>query len=214
MKLEHSNPNFATLLNRLLLCTLLTPINGFFLVDRCCKSQSRTNGVRNKGRSTILSALFGDRKRIDRVPDTFDDKSSVAISNSGTGLLVVSAAWLPIEIHARIVRFYSDRFLFLYVSFFKQWEVYVDQSKASLEKGGSATLDAFIGLAPSSTVQVKPAILPKSKFKGPSVRCIARQSGKASFDVGNVDAVDKVYRILTKHMQIKVRVGIQDSEKD
>jgi hypothetical protein len=53
----------------------------------------------------------------------------------------------------------------------QDWTVYVDQSKASLDQGGNATLDAFVGLAPN-TVQVLPAILPKlSKAKGPLVRC-------------------------------------------
>jgi hypothetical protein len=35
-----------------------------------------------------------------------------------------------------------------------EWEVFVDQSKSSLDKGGSATLDAFVGLAPPGTVKV------------------------------------------------------------
>jgi hypothetical protein len=49
----------------------------------------------------------------------------------------------------------------------QDWTVYIDQSKASLDRGGSATLDAFVGLAPN-TVQVLPANLPKlSKAKGP-----------------------------------------------
>ena len=82
----------------------------------------------------------------------------------------------------------------------------MDQSKASLDKGGSATLDAFIGLAPSS-VQVNPAILPKSKLKGPVVRCISIRKNKDSLDIANVDSVDKVYRILTRHMKVQVRYG-------
>lgn len=95
------------------------------------------------------------------------------------------------------------------------WEVYVDQSKASLDKGGSATLDAFLGLAPASSVKVIPcklnsSILPSGsatggggntkKPKGPMVRCLSTDGTKC-FDVSSVDAVDKVYRILTKHMQ-------------
>ncbi|CAB9509431.1 expressed unknown protein [Seminavis robusta] len=35
-----------------------------------------------------------------------------------------------------------------------QWTVYVDQSKPSLDRGASATLDAFLGLAPPSTIRV------------------------------------------------------------
>jgi hypothetical protein len=86
-----------------------------------------------------------------------------------------------------------------------EWEVFVDQSKSSLDKGGSATLDAFVGLAPPGTVKVQPVILSKIKSKGPLVRCISAQSGnKESFDVSNVDSVDKVYRILTRHMRVEV----------
>lgn len=84
----------------------------------------------------------------------------------------------------------------------KDWEVYVDQSRSSIEKRASATLDAFIGLAPPS-VEVKPAVFPKSKLKGPLVRCIAVNPSSLkpkSFDASNVDSVDKVFRILTKHM--------------
>jgi hypothetical protein len=83
----------------------------------------------------------------------------------------------------------------------------VDQSKVSLDKGGSATLDAFLGLAPirgTNTVQTFPTLLPKNiKSRGPTVRCIQENTGLA-FDVGYVDSVDKVYRILTKHMKVKV----------
>ena len=93
---------------------------------------------------------------------------------------------------------------FAYLNFLQDWTVYIDQSKASLDRGGSATLDAFVGLAPS-TVQVLPAILPKlSKAKGPLVRCVCQIPGRPSLDVSNVDSVDKVYRILTRHMQVAV----------
>lgn len=84
-----------------------------------------------------------------------------------------------------------------------EWEVFVDQSKASLDRGGSATLDAFIGLAPSS-VKVQPVILSKMKSKGPLVRCIALEGVNVGFDVANVDSVDKVCRILTRHMNVNV----------
>jgi hypothetical protein len=66
-------------------------------------------------------------------------------------------------------------------------------------------LDAFCGLAPSSSVEVIPAILPKSNKKGPWVRCISNIPGRNNMDVGNVDSIDKVYRVLTKHLQVKVR---------
>jgi hypothetical protein len=83
------------------------------------------------------------------------------------------------------------------------WQIYIDQSKASLDKGGSATLDAFCGLSPPSKVRILPAILPKSyKYKSPWVRCISKRY-KKSFDIANVDSVDKVYRVLTKHLQIQ-----------
>jgi hypothetical protein len=77
-----------------------------------------------------------------------------------------------------------------------------------MDKGAAATLDAFLGLAPSNQVKVFPAILTtKIKSKPPAIRCISL-SGKSSFDVGNVDSVEKVFRILNKHMEVKVRVTI------
>jgi hypothetical protein len=83
------------------------------------------------------------------------------------------------------------------------WQIYIDQSKASLDKGGSATLDAFCGLSPPSKVRILPAILPKSyKYKSPWVRCISKRY-KKSLDIANVDSVDKVYRVLTKQLQIQ-----------
>jgi hypothetical protein len=86
-----------------------------------------------------------------------------------------------------------------------EWEIFVDQSKSSLDKGGSATLDAFVGLSPPGMVKVQPVVLSKIKSKGPLVRCISAQnSDKSSFDVSNVDSVDKVYRILTRHMRVEV----------
>lgn len=73
-----------------------------------------------------------------------------------------------------------------------------------MDKGASATLDAFCGLCPSHKVEVIGAVLPKSNKKTPWIRCISKIPGRTSMDVANVDSVDKVYRILTKHMQIKV----------
>ena len=95
-----------------------------------------------------------------------------------------------------------------YTPFFRQdWIVYVDQSKASLERGGVATLDAFMGIAPTNSVSVMAAILPKPpKGKGPYVRCVPlkRQTKFSAFEVSNVNSVEKVYRILTKHMGLSV----------
>jgi tetratricopeptide (TPR) repeat protein len=101
------------------------------------------------------------------------------------------------------------------------WEVYVDQSKPSLDRGGSATLDAFLGLAPPTTVRIMAATLmptlttasgsssttnmPSSssnkKTKGPMVRCMSTD-GTQCLEVSNVDSVDKVYRVLTKHLKV------------
>ena len=84
-----------------------------------------------------------------------------------------------------------------------QWQIFVDQSKSALDRGGGATLDALSCLAPPSTIQVVPAILPGGNKKGPWVRCISKIPGRSNIEVGNVDSVDKVYRVLTKHLQIK-----------
>jgi hypothetical protein len=87
------------------------------------------------------------------------------------------------------------------------WHVYIDQSKTALDKGGSATMDSFSVLAPASSVLVQAAVFNKgSATAGPSpvVRCISLQIPEQSFDVGGVDSVDKVYRVLTKHMKVKV----------
>lgn len=71
-----------------------------------------------------------------------------------------------------------------------------------MEKGGGATLDAFSGLAPIDQVTVHPVILDRTKLKGPVVRCIS-SNRKNSFDVANVDSVEKVVRILRRHMQLR-----------
>jgi hypothetical protein len=86
-----------------------------------------------------------------------------------------------------------------------EWIVYVDHSKTSLEKGAAATLDAFLGLAPASKVQVKAGFLPKpSKQIGqPWIRCVSLKDDSA-MEVYSVDSVDKVYRVLTKHMDVEV----------
>lgn len=73
-----------------------------------------------------------------------------------------------------------------------------------MDRGGGATLDAFCGLSPLPNIEIIPSILPRSSKKYPWIRCISTVPGRASLDIGNVDSVDKVYRILTKHLQIKV----------
>ena len=92
----------------------------------------------------------------------------------------------------------------------QEWEVYVDQSKQSLERGASATLDAFVGLSPPE-VRVIPAIIAKTKAKGPIVRCIALDDQNNCFEASNVDSVDKVYRILTRHMRVQ---GVDASARE
>ena len=76
-----------------------------------------------------------------------------------------------------------------------------------------ATLDAFLGLtmAPrttaaarlSNSVQVKAALLGKPKGLHPWVRCVSVRNNVA-LEVYGVDSVDKVYRVLTKHMTLGV----------
>ena len=86
----------------------------------------------------------------------------------------------------------------------------MDQSKASLDRGAVATLDAFCGLCLDQNVEVIAASLPKSNKKVPWVRCISGDRKRNNLDVANVDSVDKVYRILTNHLQLKVRAMRQD----
>ena len=81
----------------------------------------------------------------------------------------------------------------------------MDHSKSSLDRGASVTLDAFCGLSPPSKVRVFPAILPNyNNKKTPWVRCISKVPGRSSIDVAGVDSVDKVYRLLNKHLKVKV----------
>ncbi|EED89194.1 predicted protein [Thalassiosira pseudonana CCMP1335] len=76
-------------------------------------------------------------------------------------------------------------------------------------------MEAFISLSPTSeNVRVYPANWSKqskSKGKGHTVRCIRRrrsESGAAdgevvsALEVGNVDSIEKVYRIITEHMKM------------
>ena len=68
-------------------------------------------------------------------------------------------------------------------------------------------------------VQIIPALLPKpaSGGKGPWIRCMWNNKNKnnntrssPNLDVSNVDSVGKVYRILTKHLGVQVRTGIDE----
>eukprot|EP01083_Nonionella_stella_P138727 422244_1 len=95
-----------------------------------------------------------------------------------------------------------------------QWDVYVCQSKPCKERGSAATLDAFQALSPGS-VQIHPAYLHKTKAKGPNIRCIQKVAPFKAFEVNNVNDIDKVYRILTKHMGLgnEISVIARDSLK-
>lgn len=95
-----------------------------------------------------------------------------------------------------------------------QWDVYICQSKPCKDRGSAATLDAFQALSPGS-VQIHPAYLHKTKAKGPNIRCIQKVSPFKAFEVNNVNDIDKVYRILTKHMGLgnKISVIARDSLK-
>jgi hypothetical protein len=88
-----------------------------------------------------------------------------------------------------------------------EWDVYVCQSKQSKERGASATLDTFQSLSPPN-ILLHPGILSKSKAKGPNIRCVQKKHPYKAFEVNNVNDIDKVYRILTKHMGIE-NVSIQ-----
>lgn len=55
----------------------------------------------------------------------------------------------------------------------------------------------------------------KQKGNGHSVRCIQRKRGSAAdrdgeivsaLEIGNIDSVDKVYRIITEHMKLGVSI--------
>jgi hypothetical protein len=89
------------------------------------------------------------------------------------------------------------------------WIVYVDHSKPSLEKGAAATLDAFLSLTSpvneKDRVHVRTAFLPRGAKTGqpPWVRCVDVAQSEA-LEVFGVDSVDKVYRVLTKHMGLRV----------
>lgn len=56
-------------------------------------------------------------------------------------------------------------------------------------------------------VQIHPAILSKTKGKGPTIRVLKRSSPFTAFEVNNVNHVDKVYYILTNYMNITIPQG-------
>ncbi|KAL3785119.1 hypothetical protein ACHAWO_007942 [Cyclotella atomus] len=97
-----------------------------------------------------------------------------------------------------------------------RWGVYVSQSSnKNKEKGfipSSSIIEAFVSLSPQEDVTVYPANWKKQpKSKGPTVRCIRRKKTDATnrspilsaIEINNVDSVDKVYHILTKHMKLQ-----------
>lgn len=97
----------------------------------------------------------------------------------------------------------------------KLWDVYVSQpSKKGKEKGiipTSCLVQAFFSLAPpTDDVRAYAALFHKQnkqKGNGHSVRCVQRKrsgGGKivSALEIGNIDSVDKVYRIMTEHMKL------------
>ena len=94
------------------------------------------------------------------------------------------------------------------------WEVYVDQSKVSLERGSGATLDSFVSLAPPEQVKIVPAVFGSAtKAKSPMVRCFNQADPNDCLEITNVDSVDKVYRILTLHMNLGVSTVVDCNMK-
>lgn len=106
----------------------------------------------------------------------------------------------------------------------KTWDVYVSQSPSKSKEKGiipfSSIIEAFLSFSPSpDVVKVHPAKWKKqskSKEKGYTVRCIKRKLDNttnevnsnaevfAAFEFINVDSVDKVYHIVTHHMELDV----------
>jgi len=64
-----------------------------------------------------------------------------------------------------------------------EWDIFVDQSKSSKERGAVATLNSFLALSPPNLVQVHPAIITKSKGKGPIIRCMQRKKQSTTTNV-------------------------------
>ena len=137
----------------------------------------------------------------------------VADHQIGTKSVTCVSSW-TLTLSSSVALWTKDTKLRSCYDTFQDWIVYVDQSKASLERGGVATLDAFMGLATSESVSVKAAIFPKpTKGKGPFIRCVPvggqnnNDDMHVAFEVSNVNSVEKVYRVLTKHMGLEVREG-------
>ena len=104
--------------------------------------------------------------------------------------------------------------------------MYISQPNNKIKEKGvvppSDIIQTFISLTPSSeTVQVYPALFlkqNKQKGKGHIVRCIkckrndsSQRDGEtpegdivSALEITNVDSVDKVYRIMTEHMKLRV----------
>lgn len=103
------------------------------------------------------------------------------------------------------------------------WDVFVSQSSNKNKEKGviptSSITQAFTSLAPSAdAVRTYPVIFNKQnkqKGKGHTVRCIQRKRTArgsesknnnedivSALEIGNVDSVDKVYRIMTEHMKL------------
>ena len=109
----------------------------------------------------------------------------------------------------------------------QDWQVYIDQSRASLDRNGYEIYDAFCSLCytlPDDAdrniqgnveVQVIPAIIPKPATGGkpPWIRCIWNTKNEKNavrpspnLDINKVDSIEKVYRVLTKHLGMTVRM--------
>ncbi len=69
-------------------------------------------------------------------------------------------------------------------------------------KSSSPTTATTTKTSSTTTITIHPAILSKSKSKGPNIRVIQRTPPYKAFEVNNVNDIDKVYHILTKYMNI------------
>mmetsp|Transcript_1184 Transcript_1184/g.4995 ORF Transcript_1184/g.4995 Transcript_1184/m.4995 type:complete len:373 (+) Transcript_1184:88-1206(+) len=70
------------------------------------------------------------------------------------------------------------------------------------EKGSGATLASFIGLIPDDNVLVSGVGCLGKCNKGPNIQIMHRNG--TWYELNRVDSVDKVYRILTDHLQCRV----------
>ena len=181
------------------------------------QDQDQDQGVANESLRTGLDALISAQVDEDISREAIGDKDTSASGggSSGSNGVASMAPSTPSDDDTKSTIL---------------WDVYVCQSKPCKERGAGAILDAFVGLAPSDYGQVHAAIISKTRGKGPIVRCLRRtpagaNNGKAesrdnvdddaqsnneslldAFEVSNVDSVDKVYRILTKHMGLDGKV--------